>query len=112
MSLPIRQDLWLPDQTEPPHTIPGFPVTQLLVYHKTDGSRNQAALYEYFFLGDALVGPGRFVNSFLRYLHLLNAERFRIDSSTGYPLAAYIATAPSTLGSQEVGEIGPLPGQV
>ncbi|KAK7210967.1 hypothetical protein V2G26_018145 [Clonostachys chloroleuca] len=65
-SIPFRGHPWIPDTSEAPRVIPGFPSVQLLI---SDGG------------------------------------------GTGYQLAVCIATASSTPGSPETGEIGVLPAQ-
>ncbi|KAK7219325.1 hypothetical protein V2G26_007328 [Clonostachys chloroleuca] len=76
MSIAIRLKTWLPDTNDAPDVVPGFPIAQLLVYHKNDATNvyGQVAPYEYFFLGDALLSPVRFVNALLRYVQTLNSQ--------------------------------------
>ncbi|CAH0058200.1 unnamed protein product [Clonostachys solani] len=113
MSIPIRLKTWLPDTNDAPDAIPGFPIAQLLVYHKTDtiNVHGQVAPYEYFFLGDALLSPARFVNGLLRYVRALNSQRYIMSSGSGSELAACIALSSSVPGDKDIGEIGPLPAQ-
>ncbi|CAG9976206.1 unnamed protein product [Clonostachys byssicola] len=113
MSIAIRLKTWLPDTNDAPDAIPGFPIAQLLVYHKNDAIDvyGQVAPYEYFFLGDALISPARFVNALLRYVQTLNSQRYIMASGSGSELAACIALGSSVPGNKDIGEIGPLPAQ-
>ncbi|VUC29121.1 unnamed protein product [Clonostachys rosea] len=111
MSISIRLKQWLPDITDAPTTLPGFPIAQLLVHHNNDdvNVRGQVVPYENFFLGDALLSPVRFVNGLLRYVQVLNSQRYIRGSGSGYELAACMALSSSEPGNKDVGEIGPLP---
>ncbi|CAG9954527.1 unnamed protein product [Clonostachys rosea f. rosea IK726] len=113
MSIAIRLKTWLPDTNDAPDTIPGFPIAQLLVYHKNDANNDygQVVPYEYFFLGDALLSPVRFVNGLLRYVQTLNSQRYIMGSGSGSELAACMALSSSVPGNKDIGEIGPLPAQ-
>ncbi|CAG9976946.1 unnamed protein product [Clonostachys byssicola] len=110
-SMPFRGISWIPDTSQEPTVIPGFPSVQLLVYHRSEDIRERVAPYEHFSLGDALLNPGRLVNIILRYCQILIADRYQMGGGTGYQLAVCIATASSTPGSPETGEIGVLPAQ-
>ncbi|CAG9941772.1 unnamed protein product [Clonostachys rosea f. rosea IK726] len=110
-SIPFRGHPWIPDTSQAPNVIPGFPSVQLLVYHRSEAIRQRVAPYEHFSLGDALLNPARLVNIILRYCQILIANRYQMGGGTGYQLAVCIATASSTPGSPETGEIGVLPAQ-
>ncbi|CAH0055717.1 unnamed protein product [Clonostachys solani] len=110
-SIPFRGIPWIPDMSHASSALPGFPSVQLLVYHRSEAIQERVAPYEHFSLGDALLNPARLVNIILRYCQILIANRFQMGGGTGYQLAVCIATASSTPGSSETGEIGVIPAQ-
>ncbi|CAH0026964.1 unnamed protein product [Clonostachys rhizophaga] len=113
MSIAVRLRTWLPDTNDAADAIPGFPIAQLLVYHKNDATnvRGRVVPYEYFFLGDALLSPVRFVNALLRYVRALNSQRYISTSGSGLELTACMALSSSVPGDKDIGEVGALPAQ-
>ncbi|KAH7317186.1 hypothetical protein B0I35DRAFT_512951 [Stachybotrys elegans] len=104
----IRNRSWLPEAETGASSL--FPVVQLLVSHKTnpDGWVNP---HEYFFLGDCLLSPVRFINGLLRFIRVLNNRDSLTSQNKGHSLAVCMAAASPSIGDLDIGSIGPFPAE-